>query len=87
MKEKKVIAEYNKIAGRNVKALPKQKRVKEALATFDVEDFRNTFLWAKYDPWCITNDILKTRVAWLCSFDVVAEHSDFEEPKEQESWA
>lgn len=87
-KEREVVAEYNKIAGRKIKVLPREKRIKEALETFDVEDFRNTFLWAKHDEWCRDQNILKTRVGWLCSYDVVAQHSDFEEPSEEEggSW-
>ena len=85
-KEQAVVAAYNKASGRKLKVLPKQKRISEAISVFDVEDYANTFEWAKYDPWCKQHNILMTRPAWLCSYDVVAEHSDFEPPKEEESW-
>lgn len=84
-KEQQVVAAYNEVAGRKIKVLPKEVRIKEALKVFDVEDFRNTFLWAKNDEWCKANNILKERVGWLCSYDVVAQHSDYEEPEEKES--
>ena len=85
-KQKAIVAAYNEIAGRNLKALPREVRIREALKVFDVEDFRNTFLWAKHDPWCVANDILRTRPAWLCSYDTVASHSDFVEPEKEEAW-
>lgn len=87
-KEQAIIQAYNQVAGRNIKALPREKRIKEAMEVFDVDDFRNTFLWAYHDEWCKERDILRTRVGWLCSYDVVAQHSDFEPPekKEDESW-
>lgn len=87
IKEQKVVQAYNEVSGRNIKVLPKEKRIKEALNMFDVDDFRNTFLWAKHDSWCVQQNILKTRVGWLCSYDVVAQHSDFQEPdKDAEAW-
>lgn len=87
-KEQEVVDAYNQIANRRLKVLPKEVRIREALKTFDVEDFRNTFLWAKHDEWCKERDILRTRVGWLCSYDVVAQHLDFQEPEEKddESW-
>lgn len=86
-KERHVVTAYNEISGRNIRVLPKEKRIELALATFTVDEFRNTFLWAKNDPWCKENNILGTRVAWLCSYNLVAEHSDYEEPKGEDSWA
>lgn len=84
--ESDIVKVYNELAGRNIKVLPREKRVKEALEAFDVEDFRNTFLWAQHDEWCKSADILKTRIGWICSYDVVAQHSDFQPPEEEAPW-
>ena len=86
-KEDLVVVAYNEISGRKIRVLPSEVRVRKALQTFTVDEFRNTFLWALNDPWCAQNNILKERVAWVCSYDVVAQHSDYEPPKSAESWA
>lgn len=86
MLEKQVVRAYNDIAGRNIKVLPREARIADALDSFELEDFIATFKWAQHDPWCVSNNILKTRPGWLTSYDVVAQHSDFEEPKGAESW-
>lgn len=85
-KEETIVSLYNKIAGRNIKVLPREKRIEEALAVFEPEDFKNTFLWAKHNEWCKERNILRTRIGWLCSYNVVAEHSDYKEPKEETAW-
>lgn len=92
MREKmlQVVSAYNMIADRRLKVLPMEARVMQALRDFDVEDFIATFEWARYDEWCVKNNILKTRVGWLCSHSVVAEHCDFVPPskrQQEQSWA
>lgn len=81
-KEQAVVELYNKMTGRKIKHLPAESRVIDALDAFDIEDFERTFMWAQDDYWCKTNNIFKTRVGWVCSYNVVAEHSDYERPEQ-----
>ena len=89
-KERQVVAAYNEASGRAIKFLPDEKRVRAALEAFDLEDFKRVFDWAQDDRWCVENDILKTRVGYMCSYNVLAEHSDYVRPDNKaiggESW-
>lgn len=82
-KEEDVIKLYNEMAGRQIKFLPREKRVSDALKVFSLDDYKRVFQWAQDDEWCKANDIFKTRVGWICSFNVMAEHSDYERPAEK----